>query len=638
MIRELGLYVDVDSLYQIRLSAVKFLCKKKDVSNVEIPHECLIKEVYKRLLNSEKISDISYDTFSNYFIEADYGSEVHTQFVNKDLLKKLTLAKSKGYGLYLISDIHLSLGIMQRILAFHGLDQLFDGIYISSSLGKSKQSGNIYEFVLKDTNSSSLETVMIGDNKRNDYIKAKENGLHAIHLKHLKHKFRNKLNLFGNDQKKFNSICKSKEVKCRRSDYLFSEYIIHYYFFIERLYIESKKKNIKNLYFLAREGLFLKELFDYYQEANGLNKTDFITTHYLKVSRHSAMLISLKTLDKEKFKSIKNEYGVMSLRQFLESFHFSKEVLNSILDDIPFEADKVIKDFVSSEVMEYLRVNEHFTNHYNHKRLQQRRAFTEYLDSFGVDYKNEGIVLVDVGWGGTMQEGINHFLKRKVNVQGYYIGLRYIYNIEKKTKRFGLNFSVYPSQGFSDYILLANSQLYEQLLAAPHGSAINYTSIEQGFVLEHHEENEKAVYENFISPIQDFMFTEFKSFIKCLAPNVYSQDMAQSYLTDMALRLGLLTSKRKLRFIHQISKGFYQNVGNNKVGLVYNPKAVGVSKKELLKLFLWSPEKIFRYLVKIKPLLYSKGKSWLGLPICLVYYYIRLNRWVKSKLFKNNLI
>ncbi|MGB6150975.1 MAG: hypothetical protein WBG48_03200, partial [Pricia sp.] len=54
-------------------------------------------------------------------------------------------------------------------------------------------------------------------------------------------------------------------------------------------------------------------------------------------------------------------------------------------------------------------------------------------------------------------------------------------------------------------------------------------------------------------------------------------------------------------------------------------------KLSLLARFLKSPEKLFRYLVKIKPFLYAKGLFWMSWPVNLAYYYIRFNFWFKRK-------
>jgi len=638
MIRELGLSLSIVDLYQIRMCATDTLAEKLGLKKVEIPYELVTKEVYSRLVNSYQIKDIDYNQFYSYFLEADFESEKSVQFINDDLVNGLRYLKEKAFKIILVSDFHLPEESIVRLLEHHGISSIFSDVFISCDYRKSKESGDLYPFVLEQTSSVAAETAMMGDNKISDYINASTYGLNAHFLKHYKHKFRNKKNLFGSVQKEFERICKKTERSCRNSDHPFSEYILHFYFFTERLYEETKQKGIKDLFFLAREGLYLKELFDKYQDINGLNEEERIKTHYFKASRHSAMQVSLAPIDKEEFAHIKRKYDHMSARQFMSSFGISEAGMSEIASDMGIDIDEVIKSFISSDVMAAMRINTVFKDKYEFHRNTQRNAFDSYLKSFQVDFEQDGMALVDVGWGGTMQECIYHYLEGRVQVTGYYIGLREIYTIEKGTKRFGLNFSVYPKKDFSDDILLANGQLYEQLLAAPHGSTVGYSLNEDSPTLEYHEENEKKVFDEFIFPIQKFMMVQFENLCNDLHRATYSKSMAQDYLTDMALRLGLFTNRKKLKFIQLISQGFYQNMGNNKVGLVYDPKQIGISKARLLKDFLWSPEKTFRYLVKIKPLLYSKNLYLLGLPVGLSLFYIKFNRWIKGLSFDKRLL
>ncbi len=114
-------------------------------------------------------------------------------------------------------------------------------------------------------------------------------------------------------------------------------------------------------------------------------------------------------------------------------------------------------------------------------------------------------------------------------------------------------------------------------------------------------------------------------------PIDYSQDMAQRYMTDMALRTGILSKKKNVEFFDRLSRGFYQNIGQNKVGVAYSPKQLKESKLALLSQFITSPEKVFRYLVKIKPFMYAKDLYWLSWPVNLTYYYIKFNFWFKKK-------
>ncbi len=316
-----------------------------------------------------------------------------------------------------------------------------------------------------------------------------------------------------------------------------------------------------------------------------------------------------------------------------------KNLRNKLIDELEIDSNQIIPDFFNSVIMQKLRENELFIEQYEKHRKNQQHAFHRYIESFDTNIEKEGIALVDVGWGGTMQECIYHFLNKEVPVTGYYIGLKEIYDIEPNTKRFGLNFSIYPSHGISDDILKANGQLYEQLLGAPHGSTLGY-SIVNGSpqTIEFHEENEKYVFDKLVKNVQEYMVIEFEILFLALRSINYSHTMVQEYLTNMALRNGILTSKKKIIFINDLSKGFYQNVGENKVGLAYSPNQLRSSKTALFKKFLRSPEKVFRLIVKVKPYLYAKGLYWLSWHVNMAYYYMKFNFWVKKKWFPKSLL
>lgn len=639
LIRELGIKITTDELFSIRIDSLSFLSKKQNLKRIEVSYELLINEVYHRLENSKFLSGISYDKFESNFKQADYISETSVQFKNEQAITALKTLKDNGYRIYLVTDFYLSNEIISKILKFHKITPLFNDVFVSCDLGKSKEDGLIYPHVLEATSSLASETTMIGDNKTSDILNSAKFGIASIHTKNSNHHFRYKRNLLGTEKRDFTKICRTVEKRCSKSKHPFSEYIIHFYFFTERLYQKAKLDGVKDLFFLAREGLYLKKIFDLYQELNEFSSIDKINTHYLKASRQSAQQIALKPLKEEKFENIKNSNAEMSIDNLLTWFLFPKEVKEQIAIELKVSLDHTHKNIFKSELMTQLRANTLFVESYEKNRLNQKAAFTAYINSFSSNIESEGIALVDVGWGGTMQECVYTFFKKEIPVTGYYIGLKTIYNIEADTKRFGLNFSLYPSiHGVSFDILKANGQLYEQLLGAPHGSTLGYT-LENGIpgTIEFHEENEKFVFDNYMKSIQDYMLLEFRELFTGLKSINYSQLLVQNYMTNMAMRIGILTNKKQIRFINNISKGFYQNVGQNKVGLKYDPNQLSFSKHTVIT-FLRSPEKVFRYLVKIKPFLHSKGFFWLSWPVNLTYYYMKFNFWVKKKWFPKRLL
>ncbi len=639
LVRELGLSISACELFIIRKDSLRYLAKKQKKRALEISYEEVVKEVYKRLRNNEYLSKCLYSNFKTIFEQADFISETSVQFKNDDLITSLEILKKKGFQIYLVTDIYLSQAVMLKILNFHQILPIFDDVFVSCELSKSKEGANIYPTILNKLQVSPNEVIMVGDNKRSDIINANKFKIDSVHTKNLKHHFRNKKNLFGSDTTSFKKACKAVERSCKQSKHQYSEYIINYYFFTERLYSRVRKDGIKDLFFLAREGLYLKTLFDNYQELNQIEDTHKINTHYLKASRRSGLLVSLKPLEQENFRDCAKNFGHMSGTKLLDWFLFSAKTKTKIVENIALDFEQVHENIFESAIMNTLREDVVFKEHYETNRTLQKKAFKNYLYAFKPDIESEGMALVDVGWGGTMQECIYNFLGKNIPVTGYYIGLKEIYQIEPNTKRFGLNFSLYPSHDISFDILKANGQLYEQLLGAPHGSTLGYT-FENGVAttIEFYDENEKYVFDHYIKDLQEFMLIKFEELFLTLRPINYTQKMAQMYMTDMALRIGVFSTKKKIKFFNDISKGFYQNVGENKLGLAYSPKQLQLKKRNLIKTFLRTPEKVFRFVVKVKPYLLAKGFYWLSSPVNLVYYYMKFNFWIKKKCFPKRLL
>ena len=262
-------------------------------------------------------------------------------------------------------------------------------------------------------------------------------------------------------------------------------------------------------------------------------------------------------------------------------FNFAPEIKNRITDDIDEDCETYYSDFFDSTIFERLIQVKSFQDAYEENRLLNKKIFQEYIDSFGKDIKASGINLVDVGWGGTMQEAIFGFFEKRIEVRGYYLGLNAVYSITEKTNRYGLNFSILPFQDYNFHILRANTQLYEQFAGAGHGCTISYRISSNGYTVEHHEENEKCLYENYIEDHQKEMFEIHNKLLKDLIPVCYDDEMIDDALVDLALKIGLLQSRKKIKFLDTLSSGYYQNISKKKTGINYEIPKELLRPKEL---------------------------------------------------------
>ncbi|MBO6531949.1 MAG: HAD family hydrolase [Muricauda sp.] len=633
--REVGLNNSIDEIYAIRADSLKYIAEKSNIFESEVSYEIVVREVYERLINIASLdSCVAFDFFYECFLEADYDAESNVQHLNVDMINTLKHIKDLGYKIFCVSDFHFNTHLMERLLKFHGIYSIYDKICVSASYNASKENkGILYKKILKEYSINAGQVLMIGDNQISDVKFAELHGINAYHLKRRTKNIKQKLLRLRSEEKTFKKTLSSLEGELSSKKHPYSEYLILFHFFIERLYSVSRSRGIKNLFFLAREGHFLKKLFDEYQDKVAFPKNK-IDTHYLKISRQGAMQISYKQLSEEKFDHLRSKYDDFSLRQFLKSFLFEEKKVIELADQIEVDPDTIIPSFFESEAYSSLLKNKLFNSLYEENRIKQKEYFDAYLAAFQVEYKDDGMCVVDVGWGGTMQECLYTYFEGKVKVEGFYLGLQEIYNITSDTPRRGLLFSVYPSKGYRDDILMANRQLYEQLLAAPHGSTLGYTSGSK-YTVEYHKEEEKLIYDNFIGTLQDYMFKKYPTLLKNISSLVYDDDLVSKYIFNLKLKLDLQAGKDQISFVDNLSKGFYQNVGNNNVGLNYSVGSIGIRPFEALKLFVLRPERIYRFLVKLKPFLYNRNKYFLSVFLAPIPPFIKLNLFFRKKINPN---
>ena len=118
----------------------------------------------------------------------------------------------------------------------------------------------------------------------------------------------------------------------------------------------------------------------------------------------------------------------------------------------------------------------------------------------------------------------------------------------------------------------------------------------------------------------------------------YDQEMIQRIISKKALISGLFHNRRHLKFIQTLNSGFYQNIGTNKVGISYK-KEEGDGIMKYILTFLLTPELVFRYITKLKPILYEKNKILAALtPTYFIYFYFLLNRYIRFKVLKNSFL
>lgn len=466
---ELQFQISSLDIYKIRISAekrlsekfnglVKMECKYKDLCKEIFLRLCIIKEkiIFKLWENDNDFYDFSY--------KAEVNIEIINQYINEKTVKKMCALKRQGYYIGIISDFYLPLDAFIKFVDYFELSNYIDKIYVSSEVGIRKESGDLYAYVLSDIFEKANECIMIGDNYHSDYLVPKKLGFNCLWIKK-----ENSIKLMNekNIENRLNMLS-NRSKKNTYNNYAFSLYL-----FISELYKNLVKDEIGKVTFLAREGQFLKELFELYLE---INKANEIESQYAYVSRLSTFVPGLKCIKEEKFENLFYQYKDLSIYSFLFSVGFEKEDITQL--SLLFKKDykKIIINFSTSSEFEELKSNIEFCKTYNKVRKKQKENFQIYFKDFLIEKCNKpAISVVDVGWKGTIQDNIFNFYKGQMEISGYYLGINNCRNIDSYNRKKGLLFSEYPfhSNGFD--LWSYDKSFYEKILYASHASTRGYT-------------------------------------------------------------------------------------------------------------------------------------------------------------------
>ena len=311
---------------------------------------------------------------------------------------------------------------------------------------------------------------------------------------------------------------------------IFPELATSLYYFIEKLYCTLIEQGVEHVYFLSREGQPLMRMFEMYSERAGGQ----ISSHYLEVSRRSTLLPSLAPLDEETFETLFRQYRRISLLEFLSSLGleaYSRSIAQALKLPDGFEENRE-DDFPTSLTFTALKTLPQFQELYESERLARRGAFITYLSELSGGTPPSRLVIVDVGWKGTIQDNLFALLCPKGDTSvhsltGYYIGLVAAGAANATNDKYGLLFSSVGTNSPKFRVFNENRALFEVVLAADHGSIVSYETTADGHakpIRGEFEEGEMLATEVF--PVQHQIFKHFEQLIETMFSSGHRTPMA----------------------------------------------------------------------------------------------------------------
>ncbi len=278
---------------------------------------------------------------------------------------------------------------------------------------------------------------------------------------------------------------------------------------------DARKRNIKKLYFLSRDGYLM------YHAAESIlsyRKIEDISISYLKVSRYSLRSAQYYLLGEKSLDYICINGIDVTFRKILIRAGLNEKQQEDVIDTISIikaeDIDNVLSRSEIKHVKRILSNNNKFWEHLNNNSKIAYENTIGYLRQEGVD-NNEEIAIVDSGWVGSIQESIKQLLKIN-SLQGYYFGLYEIPRGVEENSYHSYYFGPKSTRGLMHDNYADNQRkvhfsncLFEAIYSSPEGMCLGYKKEDNRYISIDGRENPNKLYMNAAYEVmKDYVYCE----------------------------------------------------------------------------------------------------------------------------------
>lgn len=455
-----------------------------------------ISEIYSVFAEQAKIKP----SIADKLLELEVSTEIGLLIPRDDVIKIAKGVKGIGKRVILVSDMYLQQKNVEKILLTKGID-FYDDIYISCEIGRRKDRGDMWDYVLTREGVTKNEFLNIGDNEESDiHLLADRGFTHLVHIMRPSVLFRltglgealwGELKpyngwrynlLYGMIANYFCSDPYPKEFFDSReplSDPFSFGYTVFgpiVFSFISWLIKVSSTDDVKKLKFISREGFLLNRALQIITTHQSINNGDIELPDgsYFLCSRRATIFAALR--NEEDIPRLLDRHFQGTLRAF-----FEKRLNVSRMDAIENRLGKNELDTVVFLPRDYNKIYEHVIKVFDILAEQaetEREAFLQYCTEQGIDGSKK-IGLVDVGYSASIQKAMNSMLG--IPLAGYY------FVTDEMASSLKLSGSICRAY-FGDFVDPLNSHipiqryslLMESVLTAPDGQLLYFQSGSQG--------------------------------------------------------------------------------------------------------------------------------------------------------------
>jgi len=336
-------------------------------------------------------------------------------------------ARKQGKRVIFVSDIYLPASFLRERLQHFGFFREGDGLYVSSAIGLMKSTGRLFDYVREKEQVLFGDIHHFGDHVHSDVRIPATKGIKASMVDSGLNKFEYAWNsqAFSLNQP-FDVYLMSgiaKAIRLSHPPSVHDDIVVNaiaplFVPFVSWILRDARKRGIRKLYFLARDGYVLHEI----AKVLGVDYPD-IELHYLYGSRRAFYLAGLKEASKEEFDWIFPSVEGKTPKQLLTRLNADVSVLNAAMKKKGIGEEYLQTPLKSADQALFIDLlcEAESRNCLLELAGKQRKVVKAYFDQVGLG-SSEAMGIVDIGWSRFCQHAVNVVLEPN-KIFGYFFGV-----------------------------------------------------------------------------------------------------------------------------------------------------------------------------------------------------------------------
>jgi len=457
--------------------------------------EINLDRIYEVLIEYEGISSAEAVVLKS--LELEYERKFCR--ANPFMLDVYEYCLKKGKRIGIVSDMYLPEDFLENVLADAGYAG-YEFFLLSNSCGKRKRDGSIFPLLIKKTGLAANQILHIGDDRVSDFEMAGKFGLKAwfyqrcrdadadnsASLNELPVSVRhNTPALAIYNGIRANKLFSGRPLEKQELDedfwYRLGYGKIGFVFlsFTCWLIENLKRENFEKVFFLSRDGYFVKQVYDLMSAREDNTQPP---SAYLYASRRSLALAALDENNEARVDLFCGDSERLPLSAYLRRLGLNAADYAERIKTIGFSSpEHIVIPGRDDERLRKLMLS--FADESARLAAHQKELLLRYLRQEGFSTCRKAAV-VDIGWQGSMQKSLQNILAdsgSKVSIKGFYLGTfseaRRIGHDEKSLSGWLCDFS-YPQH--IRKTILRCVPLLEFFHSAPYGSVYEYKESNAG--------------------------------------------------------------------------------------------------------------------------------------------------------------